>query len=125
MTRSFIAVTAGTAILLGLQLLAESNAQAFVRIPWGLSLALLGVFLAIVGGVAYRFLQGSMFVRLFAIALMVAAANSAAQLVVGSDQAYPNLRLWLIVPYVLTSWFGATLSICMVKLRSAGTKEGQ
>lgn len=121
MTRSLIVVAIGAVGLFVLELLAESNAPAFTNIPWALSLAVLGVILVILGGVAYRFLVGGVATKFALIALLVVIANGAAEIVVGSDQAYPRLGLWLIIPYVIACWFGAVVAIALAKLRSTRT----
>lgn len=119
MTRSLVVVALGAIALFTLQLVAESNAQAFVNVPWVLSLGLLGLFLAVLGGVAYRLLRGSTTAKLILIALIVVIANGAAEIVIGSDQAYPQLRLWLIIPYVIACWIGAAVAIGLTKWNSA------
>lgn len=125
MTRSFLVVAVGATVLFVLQLLAESNAEAFTNVPWAISLVLLGVFLAVLGGVAYRFLRGGVAAKLVLIAAIVVIANGAAQVVVGSDQGYPDLRLWLIVPYVVACWLGAAAAIGLAKWGSRGTSNPQ
>lgn len=119
MTRSFIVVAIGAAALFLLHLLAESNASAFTNIPWAASLAVLGVILAILGGVAYRFLLGGVVTKLALIALTVVIANGLAEIVIGSDQAYPRLVLWLIIPYVIACWLGAAIAMVLAKRGSA------
>lgn len=125
MTRSFIVVAVAATVLFVLQLLAESNAGAFANVPWAVSLALLGVFLAVLGGVAYHFLRGGVVAKLVLIAVMVVIANGAAQVVVGSDQAYPDLRLWLIVPYVVACWLGAAVAIGLARWGSRGASNAE
>lgn len=115
MTRSFIIVVAGAVTLFGLQLFAEANAQAFVNVPWRLSLVLLAMILALFGGVIFHFLRGSVVVKMLEILLIVVVGNGVAQLVVGSDQAYPNIGLWLIIPYVIVCWFGSALALVIAK----------
>ena len=121
MKRSLIVVVVGAVLLFGLQLLADYNASAFTNVPWALSLAVLGVILAILGAVAYRLLLGGATGRFIMIALMVIIANGVAEIVIGSDQAYPWLTLWLIIPYVIACWFGAVIAIALAKLSSVRT----
>ena len=115
MTRSFMVMAIGAAILFAVQVLAEYRAAVFVNVPWVLSLVLLGVLLAVLGGTAYHVLRGNVLAKLVLIAAMVVIANGATQVVVGSDQAYPNLRLWLIVPYVVACWLGAGVAVGFTK----------
>lgn len=121
MIRSFVVVGIGAAALFLLQLLAEAYAAAFTNVPWAVSLAVLGVILAVLGGAAYRFLRGSVVARLILVALIVVIANGAAEVVMGSDQAYPRLGLWLIIPYVLACWIGAAVAIGLARWGSGRT----
>jgi len=121
MKRSLIVVVVGAVLLFGLQLLGDYNASAFTNVPWALSLAVLGVILAILGAVAYRLLLGGATGRFIMIPLMVIIANGVAEIVIGSDQAYPWLTLWLIIPYVIACWFGAVIAIALAKLSSVRT----
>jgi hypothetical protein len=121
MKRSLLVVAAGAALLFGLQLIADQNASAFTNVPWALSLAVLGVILAILGGVAYRLLLGAAVGKFALIALIVIIANGVAEIVIGSDRAYPRLTLWLIIPYVIACWIGAAVAIAVGKFSSTRT----
>lgn len=122
MIRSFAVVAIGATALAVVQLLAEKNAATFTNIPWAISLAALCVILAVMGGVAYRFLRGAVMTRLALIALVVIIANGVGEFVIGSDQAYPQLGLWLIIPYVIACWIGAGVVVALSKRRAAHTQ---
>jgi hypothetical protein len=121
MKRSLLVVAIGAALLFGVQLMADQNASAFTNVPWALSLAMLGVILAILGGMAYRLMLGAATAKFVLITLMVIIANGVAEIVIGSDQAYPRLTLWLIIPYVIACWVGAAIAIALAKLRGMRT----
>lgn len=118
MKRSLLVAAVGAAFLFGLQLVADKNASAFTNVPWVLSLAILGTILAILGGVAYRLMLGSAAAKFGLIALIVVVANGLAEILIGSDQAYPRLSLWLIIPYVVACWLGAALAIARAKFNA-------
>lgn len=115
MKRSLLVAAVGAALLFGIQLIADRNASVFTNVPWALSLAVLGVILALLGGLAFRLMVGSVATKFILIALMVIVANGVAEITIGSDQAYPQLTLWLIIPYVIVTWLGAAIAIALAR----------
>lgn len=97
----------GTLGLWLLQVAAHFGAKTFVDVPWQLSTGVLVLLLATAGAFCYRMMRGSIWVRLALVAAMPALANVLFELSIGSDPAYPNLVLWLIIPYSVACLVGA------------------
>jgi len=122
MKRSLLVLLVGAVSLFTVEWLANRNASAFINVPWALSLACLGVVLAILGAAAYHFMVGNVFMKFVLIGLIVVIANGATEIAIGSDQAYPWLTLWLIIPYAIACWIGATLALIIARVRRVDSR---